>query len=181
MIEFLTALLFLAVRMKFGWSVPLFIKHWPFVSILLAITFIDLEFRMIPDVLSLGGLALGLLTAWIGPYPGWLASLTGAALGFGIFYSLAWIYQKLNHRAGLGGGDIKLIAMLGAFLGPSGVFVTILISSVFGSLVGVLWAISSRQKDLMKFAIPFGPFLVLGALSYYLLGDLLWFQFMIPM
>ena len=81
----------------------------------------------------------------------------------------------------MGGGDIKLLGMIGAFLGVRGVFVTILLSSVLGSIVGILWARVRADQDLMKFAIPYGPFLVLGALCYALLGDQLWFQFMIPM
>jgi leader peptidase (prepilin peptidase)/N-methyltransferase len=101
-------------------------------------------------------------------------------LGFGFFYSLAWIYHRLTGRAGLGGGDIKLLAMIGAFLGPAGVFATIFVSSIFGSLVGITWALATRNKNVMKFSIPFGPFLVVGALYYYLLGELLWFQFMNP-
>jgi leader peptidase (prepilin peptidase)/N-methyltransferase len=81
----------------------------------------------------------------------------------------------------LGGGDIKLLAMVGSFIGPAGVFATIFISSIFGSLVGIGWALLSGKKEVMKMAIPFGPFLVFGALYYYLLGDTLWFQFMTPM
>jgi prepilin signal peptidase PulO-like enzyme (type II secretory pathway) len=69
---------------------------------------------------------------------------------------------------------------LGAFLGPSGVLATIFISSVFGSIIGISWALFQGKKNLMRMSIPYGPFLVVGALYYYLLGDLLWFQFMTP-
>ena len=189
-IEILTALLFLAANIRFGWSPLLFLRDWPFLMLMVCITFIDLEHRIIPDPLSLGGLALGLLTGWItfttqspisNPlYPGWLSSILGAAFGFTVFYSLAWGYLKLTGRSGLGGGDIKLLAMLGAFLGPSGVFATIFISSIFGSIVGISWALIQGKKKLMRLSIPYGPFLVVGALYYYLLGDFLWFQFMTP-
>jgi len=180
-IELLTALLFLTTEIKFGFSYVLIIRDWVFVSILIAVTFIDLEHRIIPDPLSLGGLAIGLATSWLVPGFGLLNSVLGAAFGFCAFYGLAWAYLRFTGRSGLGGGDIKLIAMIGAFLGSGGVFATIFISSIFGSLVGIAWAIARGRKEVMKLAIPYGPFLVVGALYYYLLGDILWFRFTTPM
>ncbi len=181
MIECLTALLFVAVELKVGVSSALVLRHWPLVSILLAVTFIDLEHRIIPDSLSLGGTVLGFLTSFLSLEIGWRSSLVGFLVGFGFFYLMALVYLQLRGRSGMGGGDIKLLGMIGTFIGWQGVFVTILLSSVLGSVVGLLWARWTSQKDLMKFAIPYGPFLVLGALCYYLfLSDQLWFQFMIP-
>ena len=180
-IEILTAVLFLAMRIRFGWGPSLFLRDWPFASLLVAIAFIDLEHRIIPDVLSLGGLVFGLLTCLLATDLSWMQCFLGALFGFSAFYLLAWTYQRLTGRSGLGGGDIKLLAMLGAFVGPAGVFATIFISSILGSLVGLGWALVARNNNVMKFSIPFGPFLVIGALYYYLLGDILWFQFMIPM
>jgi leader peptidase (prepilin peptidase)/N-methyltransferase len=179
-VELITALLFIAVKIKFGFSWLLFARDWPFVSILIAVTFIDLEHRLIPDELSLGGLIVGLATAYWTPGLGLPAALIGAAVGFGAFYGLAWIYLRLTGKSGLGGGDIKLLAMIGAFLGLGGVFAAILISSIFGSVVGIGWALISKKEKVMSVAIPYGPFLVVGALYYYLLGDLLWFQFTTP-
>jgi leader peptidase (prepilin peptidase)/N-methyltransferase len=183
-VEFTTALLFIAVTVRFGLSPVTVLRDWVFVSLLVAITFIDLEHRIIPDYLSLGGLAWGLLTCYWSQQTGWVSCLSGAALGFSAFYALAWIYQRVAGRSGLGGGDIKLLAMLGAFLGPSGVFAAILISSVFGSIVGLTWALVSKlqgkKEGVMTFAIPYGPFLVVGGLYFYLLSDYLWFQFMTP-
>jgi leader peptidase (prepilin peptidase) / N-methyltransferase len=180
LIEILTAFLFLAVEIHEGWGLSLFLRGWPFAAALIAITFIDLEHRIIPDRLSLGGLALGLVTCWITPEPGWLSCLLGALFGFTFFYSIAWFYQRMLGKAGLGGGDIKLLAMIGAFVGPYGVLITILISSVSGSLIGIGWALASGKNNVMKQMIPYGPFLVLGALYYYLLGNV-WHQFTIPM
>jgi len=177
-IELLTALLFLAAKVRFGLSPLLIIRDWPFISILVAITFIDLEHRIIPDRLSLGGLALGLLTAWLVPGFGLIKGLLGAAAGFGVFFVFAWLYEKLSKKSGLGGGDIKLLAMLGAFVGPVGIFFIILISSVLGSFVGITWALASGKKGVMSVSIPYGPFLVVGALYYYLIGDL-WLPSMI--
>jgi leader peptidase (prepilin peptidase)/N-methyltransferase len=180
-IEVLTGVLFLASAMRFGLSWSLVLRDWPFLGILVAITFIDLEHRIIPDPLSLGGTALGLATCWMASQVGWVQSFVGAGFGFAAFYFLAWVYQRFSGRVGLGGGDIKLLAMIGAFLGPAGVFATVFISSIFGSLVGIVWALYTKKKDVMKMSIPYGPFLVVGALYYYLLGDILWFQFMTPM
>ncbi len=176
-IELLTALLFMAVFARFGASLLLPIRDWPFVAMLVAITFIDLEHRIIPDELSLGGLVLGLLTAYWVPGLGLVASVLGAIVGYGFFWLLSWGYFKAKGRMGLGGGDVKLLAMLGAFLGPMAVFHIILISSLLGSVIGLSYAgiLKSRgQSDsLMGVAIPFGPFLVLAALYVYLLGDVL--------
>jgi leader peptidase (prepilin peptidase) / N-methyltransferase len=180
-IEILTAVLFLSVRIRYGWAPRLFFHEWPFICLLVAITFIDLEHRIIPDVLSLGGLIFGLGTCWLFSEPGWFQSVLGAIIGFSFFYALAWIYHRMTGRSGLGGGDIKLLAMLGSFLGPSGVFATILISSIFGSTIGIVWGLATGRKNMMKLSIPFGPFLVVGGLYYYLLGDFLWFRFIIPM
>lgn len=184
-VELLVATLALAAKLKFGWSWVLFARDIPFVAAMVAITFIDLDHRIIPDELSIGGMVLGLATTWAVPQVGLAESVAGAALGFGVFYFFAWLYLKLRGQSGLGGGDIKLLGMIGAFLGPSGVFCAILISSVLGSVVGIGWALVSqrgkaRTGGLMTVAIPYGPFLVLGALYYYLLGDLLWFRFTIP-
>jgi len=192
-VELLTGLLFLAAKLRFGLSLELLLRDYPFLAILIAVTFIDLDLRIIPDPLSLGGLVWGLLTALlfsfvpglaVGTSVGWVSSFGGAALGFGIFYGLAWAYYRLTGRSGLGGGDIKLLAMMGAYLGFSGILDTILVSSVFGSLVGISWALLQRRRggeSVMLVSIPYGPFLVIGGLCHYFLSDLLWFQFMNPM
>lgn len=186
-IELITALVFLAAKIRFGWGAALFVRDFPFLAILIAVTFIDLEHRIIPDELSLGGLALGMLSSFLDPRIGWSGALAGAALGFGLFYGLAWAYEKFAKRPGLGGGDVKLLAMLGAFVGPMGVLAAIFVSSVFGSVVGIAWGLILKSRggpgsegSLLTVAIPYGPFLVVGGLYYYFLGHLLWFQSMIP-
>ncbi len=176
-IEVLTALLFVAVYFRTGWGPALWFRDWPFVASLVAMTFIDLELRILPDKLTLPGLVLGLLTAPLAPELGIVNSVIGAVVGFSFFYGLAWLYATLRKIDGLGGGDIKLLAMLGAFIGPLGVFYTVFISSVLGSVVGIL---VSKKGDLMQTAIPFGPFLIVGALVYYLIWDIViqWLPFM---
>jgi leader peptidase (prepilin peptidase)/N-methyltransferase len=186
LVELLTAFLFLVAALRFGATPLLFLRDLPFLAILVAVTFIDLETRLIPDPLSLGGLVLGLATSAFTPSLGFLSSLIGAASGFILFYAVAWYYQKRTGRSGMGGGDIKLLAMLGAFLGPEGVFTTVFVSSVFGTLIGLSYAWFSRRKNggegsLLKVALPYGPFLVLGALYAYFLGDTVWSPFMSQM
>ena len=174
-VELLCALLFLAVAAKFppGWL--LFIRDWPFVAMLLAVTFIDIDHRTIPDELSIGGLVLGLATAWWVPELGLIRAVLGAALGYGIFYAMSWFYLRWKGKIGLGGGDVKLLAMMGAFLGPLAVLQIVMISSLAGSLIGLSYAFILQRRghadSLMGVAIPFGPFLVIGALYVYLLGD----------
>lgn len=191
LVETITALLFVTSYLAQGLTPTLFLRDWPLLATLVAVTFIDLDHRIIPDPLSLGGLALALATSWLDPRLGLAGSAAGAAIGFGVFYFFAWAYLRLAGRSGLGGGDIKLLAMLGAFLGPSGVFCVILVSSVLGSVLGIAWALWNRRRsgdgsgaadaaDVLGLAIPYGPFLVVGALYYYLLGDWLWLQFTIP-
>lgn len=188
-IEALMGLLFLTCRIHQGWTPVLFFRDWPLMMLLVSVAFIDLEHHIIPDELSLGGLVLGLATCWAAPQLGWKSSILGALFGFSVFYALAWSYQRVRKVDGLGGGDIKFLATIGAFLGPAGVVATIFVSSIAGSLVGIGWTLLANQgvkkgtekQKLLKMTIPYGPFLVLGALYYYFLGDILWFQFMTPM
>jgi len=185
LVELLTALVFVAVFHRQGPGIHLLVRGWPLVAILIAVTFIDLDHRIIPDELSLGGLVLGLATCWLDPERSWLECVGGAAMGYGLFFGLAWVYLQATGRSGLGGGDIKLLAMLGAFMGPVGVFATILVSSLSGSLIGIAWGLwlrsrGRRKKRMMRLAIPYGPFLVIGALYYYLFDGGSWLRFMTP-
>lgn len=179
-VELLTAFAFLIAVQRFGVEPIVFIRDIPFLCLLIAITFIDLEHRIIPDALSLGGLAWGLVTSWAAPGFSALDSIMGAGLGFGFFFGFAWLYERITGRSGLGGGDVKFIAMLGAFLGPGGVLFTMLASSVIGSVVGIAVGLASREANLMRTSIPYGPFLALGALIYAFIGEELWRLFTIP-
>lgn len=178
MVELLVGLLFLTASLKWGWTEMTILRIWPYLSLMVAITFIDLDLRIIPDKLSLGGLVLGLATCWLGPAP-WWDYVVGAAVGFGVFFAFSWLYYQMTRKIGLGGGDIKLLAMIGSFQGLEAVVWTVLMSSVLGSIVGVTWALARGQKNVMTSAIPYGPFLVLGAFFHQLIGIPQWPQFMI--
>ncbi len=137
---------------------------------LTAILFIDLAHRIIPDEISLGGAALGLLLA---PWTvGFLPALIGMAAGAGGLLLVGLTYRRLRHRDGMGMGDVKLAAMLGAFLGLPGVVLTILLASLLGSLLGVSLILARRGESTT--ALPFGSFLAPAAALALLWGSRIW-------
>lgn len=160
LIEGITALSSLFLFMKFGPSLS-YLFYFAFVAALIVITVIDLYHQIIPDVISLPGIGVGLIASLILPQITFLNSLFGVLLGGGSLFLVATCYEWLFKREGMGGGDVKLLAMIGAFLGWKAVILTILLSSLIGSITGILIMVV-KGKDF-KYAIPFGPFLSLGA------------------
>jgi leader peptidase (prepilin peptidase)/N-methyltransferase len=160
LVEGITALGSLALFMRFGSSLS-YLFYFSFVAALIVITGIDLYHQIIPDVISLPGIGVGLLASLVIPQINFLDSLIGALLGGGSLFIVATLYQWLFKREGMGGGDVKLLAMIGAFLGWKAVILTILLSSLIGSITGMIMMVS-KGKDF-KYAIPFGPFLSFGA------------------
>jgi leader peptidase (prepilin peptidase)/N-methyltransferase len=138
-------------------------RIWFFIAICVAITFIDLEHRIIPDELSLGGWAFGFLTAYWDFRHGMGQLVLASLIGFGFFFAFSLIYEKITGRVGLGGGDIKFMGTIGIFLGFGGIWASLMISSIIGSVVGIIFAKIQKEKSLMRTSIPYGPFLVLGA------------------
>jgi leader peptidase (prepilin peptidase)/N-methyltransferase len=168
-VELLTGLLFLLSYWKFGFSWQ-FLSAIILLSALIVISFIDLKHQIIPDLISLPGILLGLVFSFLIPGFHWLNSLIGVLLGGVFFYLMAWVGQALFKRESLGGGDIKLAAMLGAFLGWQKLLVVFFLSSLLGALVGLIliFAIKDfREKRI----IPFGPFLALASVLALFLGD----------
>jgi leader peptidase (prepilin peptidase)/N-methyltransferase len=146
-----------------------YLLYFLFLSALIVITVIDLYHQIIPDVISLPGVGIGLLASLVLPHLKFLNSLTGVLLGGGSLFLVATLYQWFFKREGMGGGDVKLLAMVGAFLGWKAVILTILFSSFIGSITGIIF-IAVKGKDL-KYAIPFGPFLSLGAVLSLFWGE----------
>ncbi len=167
-VEGVTALGSLVLFLKFGLSWENLL-YFSFLSALIVITVIDLYHQIIPDVISLPGIGIGLLTSLVLPHLTPLNSLTGVLLGGGSLFLVATLYQWFFKREGMGGGDVKLLAMVGAFLGWKAVILTILLSSFIGSITGIIF-IAVKGKDL-KYAIPFGPFLSLGAVLSLFWGE----------
>lgn len=167
LVELLGGLFAVGVYLKFGIGLEAFI-YFIFIVCLMIVTFIDLDHRIIPDVISLPGIPLGFLASFALPDIGMLDSLLGILAGGGSLLIVAWTYQLLTGRAGMGGGDIKLLAMMGAFIGWKGVLFTIFASSALGTVAGIAVMIVTRKG--MKLAVPFGPFLSIGALLYLFFG-----------
>jgi leader peptidase (prepilin peptidase)/N-methyltransferase len=160
LVEGITAISSLCLFIRYGlsWS---YLFYFSFVAALIVITVIDLYHQIIPDVISIPGIGVGLLGALILPHITFFNSLMGTLLGGGSLFVIATLYQWLFKREGMGGGDVKLLAMMGAFLGWEAVLLTILLSSLIGSIIGII-IMALKGKDF-KYAIPFGPFLSLGA------------------
>jgi len=153
--------------MHFGSSLSALIYFF-FIAALLVITFIDIDHRIIPDIISLPGIPLGFLASLILPQLKWSDSLIGILAGGGSLLAIAWGYQLITGKDGMGGGDIKLLAMIGAFLGWKGVLFTIMASSLIGTVVGIILMLRARKG--IKMALPFGPFLAIGAIIYLFFG-----------
>ena len=160
LVEGITAFASLILFMKFGPSLS-YLFYFLFVAALIVITVIDLYHQIIPDVISLPGIGVGLLASLMVPQITFFNSLLGILLGGGSLFLVATLYQWLFKREGMGGGDVKLLAMIGAFMGWKAVILTILLSSLIGSITGIIMMVL-KGKDF-KYAIPFGPFLSLGA------------------
>ncbi len=160
-VETINAAGYLAILWTFGptWTSVLYALLF---SALLVVAGTDLTHKIIPNVVTLPGIVLGLLGAATVLPVGLLNSLLGVAVGGGILWALAWASPYLFGKEGMGGGDIKLLAMIGAFLGWKPALLTIMIGSLTGSIIGIsLIALRLMKRDEY---IPFGPFLVLGAL-----------------
>lgn len=169
-VEALTAAVFAGLYAKFGLGAQFFI-YALFASGLIVVTFVDLDFRIIPDEISIGGIPVGFALSFANPDLAWIDSLAGIAVGGGFLLALGIAYHAVTGRTGLGGGDIKLLAAIGAFLGWKSVLAVILISSLIGALVGVGAMIATRSDT--KLALPFGPFLAGAAVFCVFFGPAL--------
>jgi leader peptidase (prepilin peptidase) / N-methyltransferase len=158
-VEAITAVLFAYCWWQFGASLAL--ASTIILGCALIVLFaIDLEHHLLPNVITLPGIGVGFAFSFLGP-PGWRDSLLGILGGGGVLFLIAEMYYRIRHEEGLGMGDVKMLAMIGAFLGWKLTLVTLMMASVAGSVIGVA-LIVTRRGD-MKYALPFGTFLALGA------------------
>ena len=182
-VELLTGALFLLYVWRLGPILPA-VKFCIYGAALVALIFADLEARILPDEFTLGGVAAGLVLAWFVPVKDgtaegllWLAgtrwserwisvaeAVLGAAVPTLFLWLGGWLYLKLRHREGLGLGDVKLIAMVGAFLGLRGALLTLIAGSLAGSLIGYAY-IRITHKDPATYELPFGTFLGAAAIA----------------
>jgi len=166
-VEALTGLMTVALFMKFGPTVQ-FLLLFLFSSALLVITFIDLAHQIIPDTISIPGIPCGLGASLLIPTVSWQESLLGILVGGGLLLFIAGGYKWITARDGMGGGDIKLLAMMGAWLGWKAMPFIILASSLIGLLVG--GGSGLLLKKSLRAKIPFGPFLAIASLIYIFFG-----------
>jgi leader peptidase (prepilin peptidase)/N-methyltransferase len=166
LIEGLTALLFAAC----GWVVPpvALPLALAFVAAMVVVTFIDLDYMIIPDAITLPGTLIGLLAAVAGLGIQPFDAVLGVLVGGGGLFAVAAGYKAATGREGLGGGDVKLLAMVGAFLGPGGAFFTIMIGSLTGTLFACVYMLRTGQGRTAE--LPFGTFLAPGAVLVLFLG-----------
>ena len=166
-VELMTGVVAVGILFHFGLTLEGLI-YFVFISSLIIMTFIDIDHRIIPDVITLPGILIGLIASLALPTVGFKNAIVGMLVGGGSLWLVAWVYYLLTRKDGMGGGDIKLLAMMGTIIGLKGVIFTIFVSSAVGTLVGVTLMII-KGKD-MKFAVPFGPFLSIGAITYIFFG-----------
>jgi leader peptidase (prepilin peptidase) / N-methyltransferase len=186
LVEILTALLFAVYVALLGLTLPA-LKHCIFTAILITLIFSDLEERILPDEFTLGGTLVGIVLAFFVLMPTQLSllflpfsikplwrSVSEAAIGAGVssgtIWFVGWAFEKIRHREGLGFGDVKMIAMIGAFLGLEKALLTLIVASLFGAISGAIYILFAR-KDASTYELPFGSFLGMAALGVDMFGE----------
>lgn len=170
MVEILTGICALCTLMKFDLSLEGLI-YFVFIAALIVIIYIDIDHRIIPNVITLPGILIFFIASFAVETVTFKDSILGIVIGGGSLYLVAWTYRLLTGKEGMGGGDIKLLAMFGALIGWKGVLFTIFVSSAIGTTAGL--AVMLVTKKNMKLAIPFGPFLSIGAVMYIFFGPVI--------
>ncbi len=166
-VETVTGLLSLALFIRYGFGYQYFF-YLLFIATLVTITFIDLQHKIIPDVLSLSGIIVGCIASFVLAHISWLDSLIGIVAGGGFLFLVAFTYERITGKEGMGGGDIKLLAMIGAWMGWKYLPLIVLLSSVIGAFIGLAFLLLTGKG--YRFKIPFGPFLSLGTLISFFFG-----------
>jgi leader peptidase (prepilin peptidase)/N-methyltransferase len=189
-VEIITALLFAYLVWRFGVTINA-LRYCILCAMLVTLAFSDAETRILPDEFTLGGLGVGLIFAALVPVPdstfravagiaGWVhlswrqislaEAFLGAILPAGSLWFGGWLFQKIRHKDGLGFGDVKMMAMVGAFLGVRGTLLTLIVGSMLGSVIGILY-IKATKQDMGTYELPFGTFLAAAALGVALIGS----------
>ncbi len=168
LVEVLTAILAFLIFWHFG-PKPVAPVVFLFVCVLIIISFIDLETKLIPHILTLTGIPVFAVLAVLFNGLSLRDVFFGIMVGAGSLYFVAVYYEAVTHREGMGGGDLNLLAMMGAFFGVKSILIILLLGSLLGAVIGILLIIVNG-KD-MKYEIPFGPFLCAAGLLYLFFGD----------
>lgn len=170
LVEVLMGVAFVLCYLFAGWSVTL--VEWILFSFALIVSsFIDFDHMILPDELTLSGIVFGLIGATINPDRTLMSSIIGVLIGGGFLWLMAYLYYLFTSQEGMGGGDIKLLAWMGAVLGWQAIPFCIMFSAIVGSIVGV--TVSLRGTSGLKTVIPFGPYLALSSFVY-MFGGVEW-------
>jgi leader peptidase (prepilin peptidase)/N-methyltransferase len=192
LVELFTGIAFAICVAALGLTLPA-LKYALFSAMLIALIATDIEERILPDEFTLGGTLLGLILAIFVPMdygiagyfvqgsmgPRWASvveSAFGAGVASGSIWLVGWLFLKIRHREGLGLGDVKMIAMIGAFLGLQESLLTLIAASLLGAVGGLIYIVVTK-KDMSTYEIPFGSFLGAAALAIAMWGNVLrtWF------
>ena len=188
LVELATGAAFALCVAALGLSLPA-LKYSIYSAIMIALIASDLEERILPDEFTLGGTVVGVVLSGFVPLEHYFASMFipfawgerwqsvgesvfAAAVGSGSIWLVGFLYEKLRHREGLGFGDVKMIAMIGAFVGLRLSLMTLILASVAGAVVGLIY-IKLTHKDAATYELPFGSFLGATALAVALWGNVL--------
>ena len=198
-VEFLGGSLFLAAFFRFGYDctaepvlwtpmVVLLLVAWIWISLMIAGSFIDFDHQLLPDFTTVGGMVLGVAYGVFRSvfnffYCGWscgdswldvslplIWSISGLVFGFGLLWLVRWIGSKAFKREAMGMGDVFLMGAVGALFGPVAVLVTLILSSVFGSIIGIVLILLSKTKLGGFTPIPYGPYICMGCLAWMFYG-----------
>ncbi|TBR14693.1 MAG: prepilin peptidase [Lysobacter sp.] len=170
LVELLTMLMFVACVARFGFGWQGF-GAMLFTAFLIALSGIDLRTQLLPDQLTLPLMWLGLIAASDNLYFGAKPALLGAAVGYASLWSVWWLFKQLTGKEGMGHGDFKLLAAIGAWTALKGILPTILISSLVGAIIGSAWLFAKGRDKATP--IPFGPYLALAGWIVFFWGDAL--------
>jgi leader peptidase (prepilin peptidase)/N-methyltransferase len=166
-VELITMAVFVAHGLVFGIDIML-VPRLLFACALIVLFAIDLEHHLLLDVITLPGIVVGLAFSLLLP-PGIQSAVIGVLVGGGVLWLIGEAYYRYAGEEGMGGGDVKMLAMIGAFLGWKLAVLTLVFSSLAGSIVGLL--VIATRRGGMKYALPYGTFLAIGALVASLFGD----------
>lgn len=168
LVELITGGLFAAIVWRYGIS-WLTLEYLIFAWSLVVVSFIDIDLMILPDVFTLSGIVIGLAGALLNPEREFWPAFAGVLMGGGFLWLIAYLYLLLRKQEGMGGGDIKLLAWIGAILGWTAIPFVILVASIVGSVLGLGLALNSKAG--LKSVIPFGPYLAFAAIVYILGGE----------
>ncbi len=167
-VELLSGLIYLIIYLAYGLSVQTLI-YIILSSALVIIAFIDLNQQIVPDVISLPGIVIGFIISFFVPYISFINSALGTVVGGGIILIIGLAGSVIFKKEAMGGGDVKLVAMIGAFLGWRYILISLFLGFFLGALAGIILILSKIKSKEDK--VPFGPFIVLGSFITLLWGE----------